>query len=379
MEGNRNYEADISIVRYKEASEESLMLGCAAEDGTDISLQYVDVSGRERYTALNDGIKKAGGRWILIQDEGDSRDSLMLSSMLGTVSLQETELCICGMLMEGPFGRCERLCSATELNADRESFINAVFSELLKKQLLSFTGNKLFKSSVLLGMDRLFREDMLENTELEFCLRYMNCCDSLSLIRGAHLRKAAPRPEVPDPEAFSYLLGAYNELFDSLDIDDDVINEVNDHMLSILMASLKKTYQAFDLSEEEKLSIMEACVKRSDVQELLMQTAPEGINNRTFKFLARNKSLKLLHRLLMKERPRQEISMGKRNVKKPLKEGCVKAEEQAPVSESPAEKPSEGALNDKAGRIPQREELPQLSDAELDEIRDQLEAGLRDL
>ncbi len=367
MEEKKLGHTDISIIRYAGGAEEDLKLSYDYCADMSCRIQRIEVSGEDRIQSLNKGIKSSEGQWILILDEGESMDKRMMLSMLETVKLQETELCICGFLEEEASGRVEKHCLEIELSADRESFINAVFSELMKKGLLSCLGNKLFKGSLLRSMETLFREDMLENNELESCLRYIGGCESISLIRQPFMRKEhmADETVLADPMAFPYLLKAYNELFDSLDIDDDVINEINNDMVGLLMASLKKAYQAEEISETEKHELLTELLNCEDVQELFVQTTPEGLAASALRFMARHGKTELIHRLLMREKPRPGISLGHRQ---PLSNMASAEEPKAETVETETAELKEETADEQS----------RISDKELDEIGRQLEEGLED-
>ena len=378
----------ISFIIYAEKDEEDRLretLGSLDTEGSSGRAETIVIRDAEgEGQAFNKGLSLAKGDIILTLSSGDVYTRTALSRIMEEAEKGASDLVISGILKEMNFGKTEIRKPQSELCSETDLFINAVFTDIYDKGLLSACGNKLYRKKILEDHGLSYREDMSESAELEFCLRYMAASSAISLIGTPLIRKAL-RNDTADPEACMAVIASYNALFNGLDIDDDVINDMNGRIAGLCIDSLKKFYRSTGAGEMEKLCMLTGISRHKEFRELLKETGPWSAENGVLRFMLLHNKEGLLHKALLRLRQRDDIEVRRYRKAPEILHEDPKVQPvitEAQPEDTEPEKLSEEESAVQEENISKEEALPQeseLSDSELDEIKDHLESGLMDL
>ena len=284
---------------------------------------------------------------------------------------QELVMLIGGFRQEtGETGGIRRL-PAERICTDTESFLNTEFAGCFGEGLIGAYGNKLYKSRLMKEAGLRYTEGLCEKGEAVFALQFLkhsaSCGDEKYVVaEGRTLHETA------DPEALFPVLRAYNELFNSFDVDDDVINGMNNRMLSLFIGELKLVYATGELNDTEKLCVLTGLARKKELLELLSDTSARGTENIGFKFMLRHGMQNGLHKLLLSVRKREGLK---------LRKGYGEAE--IPGEDGEAPKSRKRDTKDTGTEPAKKEELeagiPEQKDAEQDgeKLRDPGPEGLK--
>ena len=336
--------------------------------------------------AMNKGLRQASGRWVLMLAEGQELLRGALGRLLDTCTLQGSELCISGYVKEGRLGKKETVRPVDRFTAEPELFLNACFQDVFDKGLFRICGNKLYDRELISKAGLAYREDMAEYAEMEFCFRYMRHCSNISLTGSALLRVKDETVSRTDPEACIRVIAAYNELFDRLDVDDDVINDMNNRMLRLCADSIKRYYQSTQTTDTESLCMLTGMARHGELKELLAQSTPERAEDLVLRLLLKKGRVLPLHKLLMRIPKREDITVRKPEGGKELKEDKTEAPEtqaepkgSTEATRDQAEPKDSDEAPGKEAETPSSENEGELSDSELADIQKHLESGIWEL
>lgn len=363
----------ISVIVYAPEEGEELQITMDSIKAQGPGPEICVISKGTWAEAMNEGLRRASGRWVLMLTSGQELLRGALGRMLDTCILQGSELCISGYVREGRLGKKEIIRPVDRFTAEPELFLNACFQDVFDKGLFRICGNKLYDMELIRKAGLSYREDMAEYAEMELCLRYMRHCSNISLAGSALLRAKDETVNWADPEACIKVIAAYNELFDRLDVDDDVINDMNNRMLRLCADSIKRYYQSEQTTETERLCMLTGMARHGELKELLEQTSPERADDLVFRLLFKKERVLSLHKLLMRLPKRDGIVVRKYGSREELREDRTEAPEDQTEPEGKPAEPAEEA------EISPYERDGELTDSELAEIQKHLESGIWDL
>lgn len=260
--------------------------------------------------AFNRGLEDISGSYFMTLPAGIRLTPGILRELYRIARAQELDILIGGFRQEtGETGGIRRL-PAERICTDTESFLNTEFAGCFGEGLIGAYGNKLYKSRLMKDEGLRYTEGLCEKGEAVFALRFLkhsaSCGDEKYVVaEGRALHETA------DPEALFPVLGAYNELFNSFDVDDDVINGMNNRMLSLFIGELKLVYASGELNDTEKLCVLTGLTRKKELLELLSDTSARGTENIGFKFMLRHGMQNGLHKLLLSVRKREGLKLRK--------------------------------------------------------------------
>ena len=256
-------------------------------------------------SARNAGIRAAQGEWFITLDADDYIDSEMVEKLYRDVSLYETDVSICGFRRVFDNGKKEVRRSDVDFQGTLEEFLNTVFINLFDEQLIHTHSNKLYRTSLVRDKELYYTEGMNINEDICFSLRYLRHCRSVSVVEEAYLNyvqhgqgeSLVTKYNKNGLETCFDVLRAYDELFDSCNVDDEIINAMNNRIFFHICGFAGMPYYKTDCSDEEKLQMIRKLSEREDFRRLIAQTDPIGLKNSVALFLFKHNKPGLYHRL----------------------------------------------------------------------------------
>ncbi len=309
-------------------------------------------------SARNAGIRAAQGEWFITLDADDYIDSDMVEKLYRDVSLYETDVSICGFRRVFDNGKKEVRRSDVDFQGTLEEFLNTVFINLFDEQLIHTHSNKLYRTSLVRDKELYYTEGMNINEDICFSLRYLRHCRSVSVVKEAYLNyvqhgqgeSLVTKYNENGLETCFDVLRAYDELFDSCNVDDEIINAMNNRIFFHICGFAGMPYYKTDCSDEEKLQMIRKLSEREDFRRLIAQTDPIGLKNSVALFLFKHNKPGLYHRLCKllyrgklytsrrPEESKEELTAAEDNSdeKEPIPDENIKAELE-PEAEAAAE------------------------------------------
>ena len=309
-------------------------------------------------SARNAGMRAAQGEWFIALDADDYIDSDMVEKLYRDVSLYETDVSICGFRRVFDNGKKEVRRSDVDFQGTLEEFLNTVFINLFDEQLIHTHSNKLYRTSLVRDKELYYTEGMNINEDICFSLRYLRHCRSVSVVKEAYLNyvqhgqgeSLVTKYNENGLETCFDVLRAYDELFDSCNVDDEIINAMNNRIFFHICGFAGMPYYKTDCSDEEKLQMIRKLSEREDFRRLIAQTDPIGLKNSVALFLFKHNKPGLYHRLCKllyrgklytsrrPEESKEELTAAEDNSdeKEPIPDENIKAELE-PEAEAAAE------------------------------------------
>lgn len=271
--------------------------------------------------ARNDGIRRSRGQWLVTLDDDDYLDQKMLERLYTAAVSGNAQLALCGIRLIYPDRSPAVFRPETEVTADRETFLNVLFTDLYDAHLISTHSNKLYSLPVLKQYGIQYAESLSINEDLLFCLQYIRCCESIAVIRGVYMNYVQHGVGESLITTFSEaglwscfpVLKAYDALFDSAQMEDEPVNAMNNRMIMHICSFLGLMYYRSDFSREKERSIVCELCAREEFQRLLRQTSPQGLKAKAACFLLRHRmsaAYDALCRLLYLGKRRRERRTG---------------------------------------------------------------------
>lgn len=255
--------------------------------------------------ARNDGIKACTGERFITLDGDDYIDEVMVERLLRDVQLYETDVSICGFRRIFDNGKKEIRRAETDFQGTCEEFLNTVFLNLFDEQLIHTHSNKLYKTSIVREHDIYYKKGMSINEDIYFSLRYLRYCESISVVREAYMNYV--QHDVGESLITKYnengletcfdVLRACDELLDSCNVDDEIVNAMNNRMFFHICGFAGMPYYKTDYSDEKKLEIIKELCGREEFRRLIAQTDPKGLKNIVAWLLFKSKNAGLYHRI----------------------------------------------------------------------------------
>ena len=269
------------------------------------SIRVIHKNNEGGSAARNDGIRACCGEWFITLDADDYIDSMMVEKLHKDVSLYETDVSICGFKLVSENGRKEIRRAEEDFQGTLEEFLNLVFTELYDKQLIHTHSNKLYKTSIVRENKLYYKKGISINEDILFSLRYLRHCESVSVVREAYLNyvqhgegeSLVTKYNANGLETCFDVLRACDELLDSRNVEDEVVNAMNNRMFFHICGFAGMPYYKTDYSDERKLEIIKELCAREDFRKLISQTDPKGLKNTIAWILLKNKKAGLYHRL----------------------------------------------------------------------------------
>ena len=334
-------------------------------------------------SARNAGIRAAQGEWFITLDADDYIDSEMVEKLYRDVSLYETDVSICGFRRVFDNGKKEVRRSDVDFQGTLEEFLNTVFINLFDEQLIHTHSNKLYRTSIVRDKELYYTEGMNINEDICFSLRYLRHCRSVSVVEEAYLNyvqhgqgeSLVTKYNENGLETCFDVLRAYDELFDSCNVDDEIINAMNNRIFFHICGFAGMPYYKTDCSDEEKLQMIRKLSEREDFRRLIAQTDPIGLKNSVALFLFKHNKPGLYHRLCKllyrgklytsrrPEESKEELTAAEDNSdeKEPIPDENIKAEpepELEPEAEAAAEVEAAPEVESEIESEPEPEPMP---------------------
>lgn len=281
------------------------------EDAAKEGREEPGLRAGETAAYLNRGLMSVRGRFFMSLTIRDRICTGSLKELYDTALNQELDLLMGGVEYEEAGEALKRRIPEDRLFSDTEDFLDTVFSDCFDKGLIGALGNKLYRTEVLKKGGLGYRQGLYEKAEAEFALRFIGqtaACGTERLLISVMGR----REEISDPEALIPVLRAYNELFDSHEINDDTVNAMNNSMLRQFIDELRLAYASLELNETEKLCALTGVVRKKEFLELLKDTFPTGAENKAISFMLRKGFFTGVHKLLMLCPKREGIRLRQR-------------------------------------------------------------------
>lgn len=285
--------------------------------------------------ARNAGIGAAAGRWLVTLDDDDWIDPGMFSRMTEYALDHGCGMVICGMKLVYP-DRTETYCPAAETVPDRASFLEKELLPLYDAHLLTTHSNKLYDMEIIRREGLRYDPDLRINEDIDFVLRYLNCCPSVGIVREPYLnylQHGAGQSLIttfqPNGIDSSLLLVRDAEaLFDGVcagtgkETGTESGKEAEPGTVSALAAARQGMlhrllvhvlsfagilYYRSPLNNDEKLAELRRLNSRADFRELLRKTKPQDLKTAAARFLLLSRQERLYHTVcrIMYRRMRQ--------------------------------------------------------------------------
>lgn len=247
--------------------------------------------------ARNDGIRLAKGIWLVTLDDDDYLDSRMIEQLYEAAVYRKADLSLCGIRLVYPEKKAEVFRPQTAITADRETFVNLLFTDLYDRHLISTHSNKLYNLAIIRKFGIYYDTSLSINEDLLFCLQYMRFCDSIAVIRGAYMNYVQHAVGESLITTFREdglwscfkVLEACNALFESVKPEKEPVNEMNNRMLMHICSFLGLMYYRSDYEKAKEKEVLSQLCQREDFQHLLSQTAPVGLKNKAAHFLLQHR------------------------------------------------------------------------------------------
>ena len=281
------------------------------EDAAEQGREAPSAGAEDTAAYFNRGLMAVRGRFFMSLTIRDRICSGSLKELYDTALNQELDLLMGGAEYEEAGEALRRRIPEDRLFSDTEAFLDTVFSDCFDKGLIGALGNKLYRTGVLDKGGLGYRQGLYEKAEAEFALRFIgqaSACGTERLLISVMGR----REEISDLEALIPVLKAYNELFDSHEINDDTVNAMNNSMLRQFIDELRLAYASSELNETEKLCALTGVVRKKEFMELLKDTFPTGAENKAISFMLRKGFFTGVHKLLLLCPKREGIRLRQR-------------------------------------------------------------------
>ena len=315
----------------------------------------------------NDGIKACTGERFITLDGDDYIDEVMVERLLRDVQLYETDVSICGFRRIFDNGKKEIRRAETDFQGTCEEFLNTVFLNLFDEQLIHTHSNKLYKTSIVREHDIYYKKGMSINEDIYFSLRYLRYCESISVVREAYMNYV--QHDVGESLITKYnengletcfdVLRACDELLDSCNVDDEIVNAMNNRMFFHICGFAGMPYYKTDYSDEKKLEIIKELCGREEFRRLIAQTDPKGLKNIVAWLLFKSKNAGLYHRLCKLLYSGKLYTSRKPEATEPsetkIEEGTEEQEEPEPSESKLEEKPEDTRADEEIEPIQSRE------------------------
>ena len=253
--------------------------------------------------ARNDGIRMASGEWFVTLDADDYIDTDMIRRLWETADECGADTVICGFRMVYDDGRKKAFRMEEDYTDEKEEFIDAVFIELYDKHMISTHSNKLYKTSLVRQNQIYYNENLAVNEDIDFVLRYLRFCKTISVIRGVYLNYVQQETGKSLNTTFQHygvassllVLRDCDALFADLDLSDRVFDEMNIRLLLHVCSFAGLMYYRSGYSDEKKMEEIAKLCDHPDFRQLLIDTKPRGLKQRIAHFLLKHRMVKQYH------------------------------------------------------------------------------------
>lgn len=286
----------------------------SSDDTSDIVRELMEEDDRVRLlrkenggvsAARNDGILAARGRWFITLDADDYIDEEMIRRMWETAEETNADTVLCGFRMVYDNGRKTAFKADEDYTDDKQEFIDALFVELYDRHLISTHSNQLYSMDIVRRDRILYNERLAVNEDIDFVLRYLRSCQTISVIRGVYLNYVQQETGKSLNTTFQQygisssliVLRDCDALFFDLDLSDRVYDEMNNRLLMHICSFVGLMYYRSGYSDEDKFKQLEKLCEQEDFQQLLADTRPKGLKMRIAHFLLKNGMIRQYHSL----------------------------------------------------------------------------------
>ena len=255
--------------------------------------------------ARNDGIRAAFGEWFVTLDADDYVDQGMLRRLVETAEETGADTVLCGFRMVYDNGRKKAFRVEEDYTDDKEEFIDAMFVELYDRHLISTHSNQLYSMKIVRQNRILYNERLSVNEDIDFVLRYLRYCETISVIRGVYLNYVQQEMGKSLNTTFQQygisssllVLRDCDALFSDLDLSDHVYDEMNNRMLMHICSFVGLMYYRSGYSDEDKIKQLKKLCDNDEFQQLLADTRPKGLKLKVAHFLLKRGMVKEYHAL----------------------------------------------------------------------------------
>ena len=246
--------------------------------------------------ARNDGIRAAFGTWFVTLDADDYIDPDMLRRLWETAADTEADVVICGFRMVYDNGRKKAFRVEEDYTDDKEEFIDAMFVDLYDRHMISTHSNKLYSMEIV-WRDRIwYNERLAVNEDIDFVLRYLRSCRTISVIRGVYLNYVQQETGKSLNTTFQdygvasslLVLRDCDALFSDLELSDHTFDRMNNRLLMHICSFVGLMYYRSGYSDEDKLHQLEKLCEEEEFQQLLEDTRPRGLKLTLAHFLLKH-------------------------------------------------------------------------------------------
>ena len=285
---------------------EVIIVNDGSKDNTlDIIKEYEKKDNRIRVfsqenggvsAARNDGIRAAFGTWFVTLDADDYIDPDMLRRLWETAADTEADVVICGFRMVYDNGRKKAFRVEEDYTDDKEEFIDAMFVDLYDRHMISTHSNKLYSMEIV-WRDRIwYNERLAVNEDIDFVLRYLRSCRTISVIRGVYLNYVQQETGKSLNTTFQdygvasslLVLRDCDALFSDLELSDHTFDRMNNRLLMHICSFVGLMYYRSGYSDEDKLHQLEKLCEEEEFQQLLEDTRPRGLKLTLAHFLLKH-------------------------------------------------------------------------------------------
>ena len=242
----------------------------SADDTSEIVHELMEEDERVRLlrkpnggvsAARNDGIRAAFGEWFVTLDADDYIDQGMIRRLVETAEETTADTVLCGFRMVYDNGRKKAFRVEEDYTDDKEEFIDAMFVELYDRHLISTHSNQLYSMEIVRKNRILYNERLSVNEDIDFVLRYLRYCETISVIRGVYLNYVQQETGKSLNTTFQQygisssllVLRDCDALFSDLNLSDHVYDEMNNRMLMHICSFVGLMYYRSGYSDEDKI------------------------------------------------------------------------------------------------------------------------------
>lgn len=294
----------LEVILVDDGSKDLSLSICQEYAQLDFRVKVIHKENGGVGSARNAGFMEMTGDYLLLIDADDYIHPSMVAELLAAIHLDSSDMAVCGFQMIFEDGSApERHSIETPFKGTLEEFLNQQFLSLYDKLIINTQSNKLYSASLQREHEIFYDEDMAINEDTCISMRMLKNCRKISCIQGDYLnywQHSRPQSLVTrfndnGVDTCFTLLEAVNACMNTVHVDAEVLNQVNNRMIFNICGFAGLPYYRSGWSNERCYQEIKRLAGRKEFQKLLRETTPIGTKNQIAALVLKHGWCRLYH------------------------------------------------------------------------------------